>query len=410
MTWHDVIWHDVTWHDTAWHDRAPAGWSCAAAPCWGRCYSAERKPAIDRVRTPSPAEVAAAVPQPPGRPRSGASGAAWWWPAPQGGKMQRTQRHWLLGSKQVSNLVFYAQSTITVISGWLLLGREAGESNSSSQWATFKGGGKTSQKNHHKKSLKEGRKHHKKTQKRGEDLTEKVSLFPSETFSVRSSPRFWGGGGELEIAKKKKIKERENTSQTNFKGGGKTLQKKKKKNTSKEGEDITICFQGWDKDPHKKRRFSRGNIATKATPFAVLLTHKKPPCHWCSTCLTPGCLWRGIGKFQNPRRWGRWSYTQHYTVTTRMVQQYNGAGVWAILMVCWLLGKMSQDHVCTPQLLKRKDSWGKLQLMYIRLRAWHVTTRPNWLMPAWWKATHLLSHHLFCNYSYLHIFVKLNLH
>ena len=175
-TWHDMMWYDMMWHDTAWHDRAPAGWSCAAAPCWGRCYSAERKPAIGRARTPSPAEVAAAVPQPPGRPRSGASGAAWWWPAPQGGKMQRTQRHWLLGNKQVSNLVFYAQSTITVISGWLLLGRGAGESNSSSQWATFKGGGKTSQKNTHKKSLKEGRKHHKKTQKRGEDLTEKVSL------------------------------------------------------------------------------------------------------------------------------------------------------------------------------------------------------------------------------------------
>ena len=256
-------------------------------------------------------------------------------------------------------------------------------------------------------------------QRRGEDITKKSSqkIFKGgEKTSQKNSKAGGrshrksftgeGAGGELEIAKNN-FKEREKTSQTNFKGGGKTLQQQK---LQRRGEDITIYFQGWDKDPHKKRRFSRGNIATKATPFAVLLSHKKPPCRWCSTCLTPGCLWRGTGKDQESQKVGRWSCTQHYTVTTRMVLQYNGAAVWAILMVCWLLGETSQDHVCTPQPLKRKDSWGKLQLMYIRLQAWHVTTRPNWLMPAWWKATHLLSHYLFCNYSYLHIFLKLNLH
>ena len=138
-------------------------------------------------------------------------------------------------------------------------------------------------------------------QRRGEDITkkssqkifkggEKTSQKTSKAGgrSHRKSFTGEGGGGELEIAKNN-FKEREKTSQTNFKGGGKTSQ---------------FIFKGGTKILTKNGEFSRGNIATKATPFAVLLSHKKPPCRWCSTCLTRGCLWRGIGKDQDPRRWG----------------------------------------------------------------------------------------------------------
>ena len=162
------------------------------------------------------------------------------------------------------------------------------------------------------KTSKKGRKHRKKKlQRRGEDIAKK-----------HQKNKLQRRGDD--IAKK--------NPKNKLQRRGEDIAKKHQKNKLQRrgGRHHNFFSRVGQRSSQTKLRFSRGNIATKATPFAVLLSHKKPPCHCCLTCLTPGCLWRGIGEDQDPRRWGG-AAILNTTLPPPLVLQHNRAAVQAIL-------------------------------------------------------------------------------
>ena len=64
-----------------------------------------------------------------------------------------------------------------------------------------------------------------------------------------------------------------------------------------------------------------GGVESWSDWLAKLVQHQ--------TCSTPSCLQRGTGENWDPRRWG--DYTQHYTVTIRLMSTLWWAVMWAIL-------------------------------------------------------------------------------